>query len=922
MKTYIGNVSLALALLAGVYPTAAQGPAAFPIADHGAASQAGMFAAFDGTDYLVGIQGDGTTNYTDISAQLVSTNGTPVGSRILTGRTGGIPYVASGGANFLLVWSDDALVAGGGNDQLYAQFVSRSGALVGSAFTFGPTSEEQDMQAGAGSLVAFDGRNYLAVWDTGGFHDSPGGDIHGALFSQTGSLVVPVIPVTSEGTGALSPAVSFGKSNYLVVWNNAVPGTPELPELYDIYGEFISTDGTQGNPFVISQTPTPSYNPCCAAFDGTNFMVVWNKNIGSASPNTVWNLFGRLVSPDGTFPGDERAMVPDANNPQFPSLAFDGANYLLAWNEGIRANHSQIVFQRFNPAASSIGPKFNLFSPQGASAPLWGGVLFDGNRFEITAVVGGATGIGSEGAEFTSGTGTYGTFLSKSTPSPVAAGSLRVTLSPAAANTAGARWQVDGGAEQISAITLANVSVGSHIVSFMPIAGWLTPANQTVTVKNGATTTAIGVYKPLPPQSAVLVLETNGYGTLKHGAWPQELVIGNEYTVTAAPNPGNLFSNWVGGTAQPYPVLSALASYTFTMQYNLVLQANFVPNPFIPEQGAFNGLFLDTNDVTEASSGFFSLALTKSGTFTGKIMTSGSTYSLPTATPFDLAGQVEFTLATKHNTLTFTLQLNISDPASQQITGTVSSAAWTAALAADRGVFSPTTNKAANYQGQYTLAIAGSEDAALSPGGFGCATLSINSAGLITMAGNLADGTAMSQSVSVSKGGRWPFYVPYAPPPTGNGGAVFGWLTFSNQPASALGGTLYWFRPAGKTPTVYPGGFTNTVPVIGSAYSPADQPPLALTNAQVTLDSGNLPFAITNQITLSSNGAITVPPPNTNKLALTLSKTTGAITGTFANPSNPKQTIKINGVLLQNRTNAAGYFLGANQSGAFLLENP
>jgi len=55
---------------------------------------------------------------------------------------------------------------------------------------------------------------------------------------------------------------------------------------------------------------------------------------------------------------------------------------------------------------------------------------------------------------------------------------------------------------------------------------------------------------------------------------------------------------------------------------------------------------------------------------------------------------------------------------------------------------------------------------------------------------------------------------------------------------------------------------------------------------------------------------------------LKITMTTGALSGSFANPSNPKQSITIKGVLLQNQTNAAGYFLGTNQSGAFLLENP
>ena len=386
----------------------------FPIATNGAASQAGFSAAFDGTNYLVGLQGDGTAAYYDISAQLIATNGSLVGSRILIGRTGGTPAVAFGGTNFLLVWPDDKLLETGGNDQVYGQFVSRSGALVGSPFTFGPTSEVQDFNGV--EPLAFDGRNYLVVWDTGANSNSPNGDVHGALFSQTGSLSAPAISVTSNAIAALAPAVTFGKTNYLVVWNNRRSGNTEL---YDIYGKFITTNGTQGDAFIISQTPTPRYNPSRAAFDGTNFFVVWNKDIGLGYPNpSIWNFYGRVVSPAGTFPGNEAALVTDANSPIYPGLAFDGANYLMAWHAGL--TNSQIEFQFFNPSAHAIGPEFNLFSSQGTNAPVFGGVLFDGNRFEITATLGGFN-----GGRFTSGTGTWGAFISKSTVAPTLTVSAR-----------------------------------------------------------------------------------------------------------------------------------------------------------------------------------------------------------------------------------------------------------------------------------------------------------------------------------------------------------------------------------------------------------------------------------------------------------------------------------------------------------------
>ena len=395
------------------------------------------------------------------------------------------------------------------------------------------------------------------------------------------------------------------------------------------------------------------------------------------------------------------------------------------------------------------------------------------------------------------------------------------------------------------------------------------------------------------------------------------LPVGKTYRMTATANAGCLFGGWSGSISTGTPILS------FVLETNVVLEANFVPNPFLPRQGTYNGLFLDADTVTEASSGFFTLTLNKNGTFTGKILTSARSYNLPTTRPFGVGGKVEFTVATKEGDhLTFNLQL--SDVAGQQITGTVSDGSWVAVLTADRASFDAKTNRAVNYEGSYTLAIAGSADVTYSPGGFGWGTLAVSPAGVLALKGNLADGTVLGQSVSLSQDGRWPFYAAYALPPTGNGGAVLGWIGFSNQPATALGGTLYWFRPEGKLPAVYQGGFTNLgLPVVGSTYNVANKPLLALTNAQVVFYGGNLPFSITNLVTLTSNDTIIVPivePENTNKLLLTITKPTGAMSGSFANPANPKQTIKLNGVLLQNQTNAAGYFLGTNESGAFLLE--
>jgi len=73
---------------------------------------------------------------------------------------------------------------------------------------------------------------------------------------------------------------------------------------------------------------------------------------------------------------------------------------------------------------------------------------------------------------------------------------------------------------------------------------------------------------------ATLNLDIKGKGSVKGGTNGQKLTIGRQYTLTASPTAGYVFSNWTGD------VISKLPAVTFVMQSNLTLTANFVTNPF------------------------------------------------------------------------------------------------------------------------------------------------------------------------------------------------------------------------------------------------------------------------------------------------------------------------------------------------------
>jgi len=73
-------------------------------------------------------------------------------------------------------------------------------------------------------------------------------------------------------------------------------------------------------------------------------------------------------------------------------------------------------------------------------------------------------------------------------------GSLQATINPPQATNAGAQWQVDSGAWQNSGDTLRGLSVGNHTVTYKAVSGWITPANQTVSITTNTTTITNGTY--------------------------------------------------------------------------------------------------------------------------------------------------------------------------------------------------------------------------------------------------------------------------------------------------------------------------------------------------------------------------------------------------------------------------------------------
>jgi hypothetical protein len=108
-------------------------------------------------------------------------------------------------------------------------------------------------------------------------------------------------------------------------------------------------------------------------------------------------------------------------------------------------------------------------------------------------------------------------------------GSLTVTLQPQEANTAGAKWSVDGSAWQDSGATVSNLRLASLRVAFKQIndARWITPEPINVNIASGQAAQATVTYQRSPGSLSVVIfpLELRQAGAqwriaqLKGGGW-------------------------------------------------------------------------------------------------------------------------------------------------------------------------------------------------------------------------------------------------------------------------------------------------------------------------------------------------------------------------------------------------------------------
>jgi hypothetical protein len=285
--------------------------------------------AFDGTNFFL-VWSESRSTGPGIGTRVYGTRVSPAGT-VLDGFGIELSFGAYGNAPCVAFDGTNYLVVYQGVAGFQGIRVSTGGALLDAA----PLTIFSIVGSGGGpsqQVIGFDGVNYQVVWTDQRNSGTTGTDIYAARVSKAGvTLDTSGYAVATAAKDQYSPQIACSSNGCMVSWTDVRAGTQE-----DVYEARLTQMGTvqNANGTPVTATADSEGGPSIA-FDGTNYLVAW-QNYNTTT--FVYSTRAARVSSTGTVLDPNGIVLAGSNTSQTPFVTFDGTNYVVDWLDGLSSS--------------------------------------------------------------------------------------------------------------------------------------------------------------------------------------------------------------------------------------------------------------------------------------------------------------------------------------------------------------------------------------------------------------------------------------------------------------------------------------------------------------------------------------------------------------------------------------------------------
>jgi hypothetical protein len=193
--------------------------------------------------------------------------------------------------------------------------------------------------------VGFGGTTFLVAWTD----QRAGTATYGARVSSDGVVLDPS-GISISTNGGIWPAIAFYGTNYLIAWSTPEAGGYKR----DIFAARVSASGIVLDPdaLPIDRLAPSEQNDPVLAFDDVNYLAVWQDY--RAGNSDIYA--GRLTQHGGRLDGTGIPVAVGAADEINPTVTFDGADYLLAWEVYHSDDEREVFGARVSPTGTVLDP--------------------------------------------------------------------------------------------------------------------------------------------------------------------------------------------------------------------------------------------------------------------------------------------------------------------------------------------------------------------------------------------------------------------------------------------------------------------------------------------------------------------------------------------------------------------------------------